>query len=380
MRFLHLADLHVGKMVNGLIMLDDQRHVFEQIKSYIKTENIDGVLLAGDLYDRSVPSSAAIKLFDEFLADIVLTLETPVYAIAGNHDGAELLNFGSRLLSIANCHIEGKVGKTIPKISVTDEYGPLNIYLFPFSDYATIRELLNQPDIKSLQDATKAMLEITPIDTTQRNILVYHGFVIGTEDLETSDSEKCLVVGGKEDISYRVFDDFDYVALGHLHGAQRAGRDTVRYAGTPLKYSFSEEKHKKSVTIVEFKEKGSVEVKLCPLTPLHDMRTMKGTLEEVLSCATPQTKDDYLFVTLTDEGELLEPMNQLKLVYKNTMGLELEKHQQKTDIKGLTKKQREQLSPEALFAQFYEDNKEKPMNDEEIILINDVISKLIGGN
>ncbi len=379
MRFLHLADLHVGKIVNGVSMIADQEHVFEQIKRYIQTEQVDGVLLAGDLYDRSVPSSAAIRLFDEFLADIIIRLQTPVYAIAGNHDGSELLNFGSRLLSAAHCHIEGKISDTIQKVTVRDEYGPLNIYLLPFSDYAVVRETLSQPQIKSLHEATKALLETTPIDESERNILLYHGFVTGG-DVQTSDSEKCLVVGGKEEVSYQLFDAFDYVALGHLHGAQRAGRETIRYAGTPLKYSFSEERHQKSVTLIDVLEKGHIDIQTKPLIPLKEMRTIEGTLEEVLLAATPQNKEDYLRVILTDEGELLEPMNRLKQVYPNTMILELKKHQQEVQMKGLTKKDREQLQPEQLFSQFYEQNTERKMSEEELSVIQKVLNSIQRGS
>ena len=380
MKFMHLADLHIGKIINGFSMLEDQKYVFEQIKTYIKSEQVDGVLLAGDLYDRSVPSSAAIELFDQFLYDIVIQLKTPIYAIGGNHDGAELLNFGNRLISAVNYHIEGKVSAPIKKVTLHDEYGALNIFLMPFADYAIVREFLQDKDIKSLQAAAKALLAQTEIDTSERNVLLYHGFVIGvglSSELERSDSEKTLTIGGKEEVSFELFNDFDYVALGHLHGAQKCGRETVRYAGTPLKYSFSEEKQKKSVTIVELKEKGCVEYKLLPLYPRYDMRSIEGTLEDVLAQATPQTKDDYLNVTLTDEGALIEPMAKLRKVYKHTMALGFKKNQALYELSTLTQSERKR-EPYEVILKFYEENKGRTLNDEEQQVIQTVLTH-VGG-
>ena len=226
MRLLHLGDLHFGKVVNSFSMLEDQRYVLEQVKSYIKTYQPDALLLAGDIYDRSVPPARAVALYSEFLKEVLVELKTPVLAVAGNHDGADLINFGHELFEAAHYYVAGRYTKEIKKVVLRDEFGPVNFYLLPFADYAVVRELHEDETVKSLDDAMRVTLAANPIDATERNVLLTHAFVVGqSEEILISDSEKKLVVGGKESVSSAYFEAFDYVALGHLHRTQKVGSD-----------------------------------------------------------------------------------------------------------------------------------------------------------
>lgn len=362
MRLLHLGDLHFGKVVNSFSMLEDQRYVIEQVKSYIKEYKPDAILLAGDIYDRSVPPARAVALYSDFLKEVLIELKTPVLAVAGNHDGADLINFGHELFEAAHYYVAGRYTTEMKKVVLNDEFGPVNFYLLPFADYAVVRELQEDETIKSLDDAMRVTMATNPIDETQRNVLLTHAFVVGsTEEVLISDSEKKLVVGGKESVSSAYLEVFDYVALGHLHRTQKVGNDKIRYSGSLLKYSFSEESYQKSITMIDLDETGAIKCELLPLNPKRDLKTLKGTLEEVL--AMPSC-EDYLRVVLLDQGELIEPMAKLRQNYPNVMILELEHNHLEFKGSDLTKEARKEKTPEQLFNDFYLHHKGENLSDK----------------
>lgn len=362
MRLLHLGDLHFGKVVNSFSMLEDQRYMIEQVKSYINEYKPDAVLLAGDIYDRSVPPARAVALYSDFLKEVLIELKTPVLAVAGNHDGADLINFGHELFEAAHYYVAGRYTTEMKKVVLNDEFGPVNFYLLPFADYAVVRELQGDETIKSLDDAMRVTMATNPIDETQRNVLLTHAFVVGsTEEVLISDSEKKLVVGGKESVSSAYLEVFDYVALGHLHRTQKVGSDKIRYSGSLLKYSFSEESYQKSITMIDLDETGAIKCELLPLNPKRDLKTLKGTLEEVL--AMPSC-EDYLRVVLLDQGELIEPMAKLRQNYPNVMILELEHNHLEFKGSDLTKEARKEKTPEQLFNDFYLHHKGENLSDK----------------
>ena len=372
LRFLHLGDLHFGKIVNSFSMIEDQQYVLEQVKEYVKKYKPDAVLLAGDIYDRSVPPARAVSLYSQFLRDVLMELKTPVLAVAGNHDGADLISFGHELFEAAHYYVAGRYTKEMKKVVLHDEHGPVNVYLLPFADYAVVREAHQDETIKSLDEAMRVTLESNPINKEERNVLVTHAFVVGGEDPQESDSEKKLVVGGKESVSATHFEPFDYVALGHLHRTQKVGSDKIRYSGSLLKYSFSEQK---SVTMIDLSGTGELTCELLPLTPRRDLRTLTGQLDDLLN---QPGSEDYLRVILTDKGQLLEPMAKLRQVYPNVMILDLLENNSDFKGSGLTKQAREQKTPEQLFADFYEHHKGETIHEEGAQLITQLIQQLRG--
>lgn len=377
MRLMHLGDLHFGKMVNGFLMIEDQEFVLEQIKQYIQTYRPDAMMLAGDIYDRSVPPARAVALYNQFLKDLLIELKTPVLAIAGNHDGAELIDFGHELFEAAQYYVAGNFTKIIKKVRLQDDAGPVNFYLLPFADYAVVREALNHPEIKSLNDAMKAIMEANPIDSTERNVLITHAFVVGGEAPEQSESEKKLVVGGKESVDATLLEHFDYVALGHLHRTQRVNSDKIRYSGSLLKYSFSEEHYHKSMTMIDLDAEGEISIELLPLKPRRDMRTITGKLDELLTLED-EGQEDYLRVILTDEGELLEPMAKLRQVYPNVMLLELERRFSEFKGSQLSASARQTKSTEELFADFYEHHRGESLHEAGKQVIEQTIKVMKG--
>ena len=375
MRFFHLGDLHFGKVVNSFSMIEDQQYVLEQVKEYIQKYQPDAVLLAGDIYDRSVPPARAVALYSQFLKDVLIDLKTPVLAVAGNHDGADLISFGHELFEATQYYVAGQYTKEMKKVILEDEYGPVNIYLLPFADYAVVREAHQDENIKSLDEAMRVTIKYHEISKTERNVLLTHAFVIGGEEPQESESEKKLVVGGKESVSATYFEEFDYVALGHLHRTQKVGSDKIRYSGSLLKYSFSEENYQKSITMIDLNESGDINCELLALTPRRDMRTLTGNLEDLLKLPT---SDDYLRIVLTDTKELLEPMAKLRQVYPNVMMLEFAKREQTFKGSQLSKAAREQKTPEQLFAQFYTHHKGEALHEEGTQVIQLLMKQLKG--
>lgn len=362
MRFLHLADLHIGKRVNGFSMIEDQKFVFEQVYNVIENEKIDGIIMAGDIYDKPVPSAEAVKLFDEMLTRLV-SMDLPIFVISGNHDSAERIGFGSDILSAAKVYMSRVYNGNLQKIELEDDYGKINVYLLPFIKPATVKNIYKEAEIKDYDDALAYVLNQEKIDETKRNVIVSHQFVTGAM---RSESEE-VSVGGLDNVSVEKYDAFDYVALGHIHRAQHIGRESARYAGTLLKYSFSEENHNKSMTIVDLKEKGNIEIKEIPVKPLHDLKTIKGKFSEITSeeFYKELRKEDYYRAVLTDEEDILNAIGKLKSIYPNLMSMEYDNTRTRSYSVVDNVETGEAKSPLDYFEEFFEKQNGRKMSEKQ---------------
>lgn len=362
MRFLHLADLHIGKRVNGFSMIEDQKFVFEQVYNVIENEKIDGIIMAGDIYDKPVPSAEAVKLFDEMLTRLV-SINLPIFVISGNHDSAERIGFGSDILSAAKVYMSRVYNGNLQKIELEDDYGKINVYLLPFIKPATVKNIYKEAEIKDYDDALECVLSQEKIDETKRNVIVSHQFVTGAM---RSESEE-VSVGGLDNVSVENYEAFDYVALGHIHRAQQMGRESARYAGTLLKYSFSEEKHNKSMTIVDLKEKGNIEIKEIPVKPLHDLKTIKGKFSKITSeeFYKELKKEDYYRAVLTDEDDILNAIGKLKSIYPNLMSMEYDNTRTRSYSDVDNVETGEAKSPLDYFEEFFEKQNGRKMSEKQ---------------
>lgn len=323
-KFIHTADWHLGKLVQNVYMTDDQRHVLDQMLLAIETEKPDAVVIAGDLYDRAVPPTEAVQLLDSVLKRIVIDLRTPVLAISGNHDSPSRLNFGSEIMRAAGLHMAGELTPAaLEPIVLHDEHGPVHFYLVPFADPATVRQALQTEGISSYDDAMRAITDRIreTMAPGARAVFVGHAFVTprGEAEPNTSASERPLAIGGTEHVSAAHFAGFSYTALGHLHQAHYVGSETVQYAGSPLKYSISEEQHKKGYLVVELDAEGRAKIEKRLLAPRRDMRTVEGYIEDI---ERGETSEDYVYVRLLDELPVLAPMERVRAVYPNAMHVE----------------------------------------------------------
>lgn len=362
MRFLHLADLHIGKRVNGFSMIEDQKFVFEQVYNVIENEKIDGIIMAGDIYDKPVPSAEAVKLFDEMLTRLV-SINLPIFVISGNHDSAERIGFGSDILSAAKVYMSRVYNGNLQKIELEDDYGKINVYLLPFIKPATVKNIYKEAEIKDYDDALEYVLSQEKIDETKRNVIVSHQFVTGAM---RSESEE-VSVGGLDNVSVENYEAFDYVALGHIHRAQQMGRESARYAGTLIKYSFSEEKHNKSMTIVDLKEKGNIEIKEIPVKPLHDLKTIKGKFSKITSeeFYKELKKEDYYRAVLTDEDDILNAIGKLKSIYPNLMSMEYDNTRTRSYSVVDNVETVEAKSPLDYFEEFFEKQNGRKMSEKQ---------------
>lgn len=358
MKIIHTGDWHIGKMVHQVHMTEDQEYILKEFIQLIKEEKPDVVVIAGDLYDRSVPPVTAVDLLDRVLTKILVDLNTPIIAIAGNHDSGDRLGFANQILKNKGLYLYGKLINPISPIVIKDEYGIVNFYPIPYADPAEVRHIIESEDIHNHNDAMKAIIDSIKevMNKDQRNILVAHGFVIGAGERDTCESERPLSIGGTEFIDISHFQGFNYTALGHLHGAQKVGDDKVRYSGSLLKYSFSEWKQNKSVTIVNLDENGEVSIELKSLTPAKDMRVIKGKMEDLLNPEVYKNSNvnDYIYVDLSDEGEIIEPMSKLRVVYPNILKLTRNSFNRKTgnDINSVAEDYNNKTMLE-LFDEFY---------------------------
>lgn len=319
MKFMHLSDLHLGKRVNGYSMLEDQKYILIKIINIIDEQKPQAVIIAGDVYDKPVPSAEAVQLFDDFLYKLT-ERSLQVIVISGNHDSPERIAFGSRFMGKSGIHMSQVYNGSTDFVSLTDDYGKINFYLLPFIKPSNVRRFFEDEEINTYTEAIRVAISNMNIDKNARNVIVTHQFVTGAE---RSDSE-IIAVGGTDNVDSYVFDDFDYVALGHIHRPQNVGKSTVRYCGTPLKYSFSEINHEKSVTIVEIKEKEDIDVTTIPLIPLHDMREIKGSYDELVNRENYEgtATEDYLHIILTDEDDVPYAVERLRNIYHNLMKLD----------------------------------------------------------
>lgn len=413
MKFLHISDLHIGKRVNEFSMIEDQRYILQKILAIAENQQADGILLAGDIYDKPVPSAEAVQVFDWFLTKLA-DRGKKVYAVSGNHDSAERIAFGAQLMSGRGVYVSPVYRGDTACFTVRDSYGELCIYLLPFIKPAVVRHALEDaPDMEgkplpeSYQDAVRLAVERMNVDCSKRNILVAHQFVTGAG---RCDSEE-VSVGGVDNVDADIFDVFDYVALGHIHSPQFMKRETVRYCGTPLKYSFSEAEQEKSVTVVELREKGDIRISTVPLSPLHDMRRIRGTYLEVTArsfydagssdlsekgqeadlvhqdanaeetaCQSPGSasnsmvnREDYVQITLTDEEDIPDGLQKLRIIYPNLMRLEYDNSRTKQNRIIERAEEIEQKSELELFAEFYELQNNQAMSEEQTEFVAQLI-------
>lgn len=373
MRILHTADWHLGKIVNEFSMLRDQEYILNQMIDIIKEKQIDLLMMAGDLYDRSVPPKEAVILLNNFLSKVKQELNIPILIIAGNHDSNERLEFGTELLESGGLYIEGTFKPTTRKVV----FGDVAIYMMPFADHIRVRHDLDmESEIKNLEEAIQVqvnnIVSSSDFDKRRTNILMMHGYVINQtiHSIEESDSERPLSIGTTEYVDASLFDNFDYVALGHLHKAQKVKRETIRYSGSPLKYSKSEVNHHKKVFILDTEELAIEEV---DLTPLRDMKVIKGTFEEVMAGES----DDYIFFELEDETYIMEAMNRLRKKYPNAMGIEYLNLQRKdTSSQVQSTNQMRNLQVDELFKQFYENYREQTLDKPRKEIIHNILNDL----
>lgn len=372
MKFLHLSDLHLGKRVNEFPMLADQKAILAQILKIADDERPNAVLIAGDVYDKSVPPVEAVELFDDFLVKLAAR-KLPVYVIGGNHDSPERLAFCNRLIDASGIHISPAYGGDVRPLSLADGYGKVNIYMLPFVKPANVRRYFPEEQIESYTDAVRVAISKMQVNAAERNLLVTHQFVTGAA---RCDSEE-ISVGGADNVDLSVFDAFDYVALGHIHGAQNIS-PRVRYCGTPLKYSFSEAKQQKSVTVAELKEKGTLEIRTVPLTPERDMHEIRGTYEEIASknfYENTTYRSDYMHVTLTDETDVPDAMAKLRVIYRNLMTLSYDNTRTRARTELGAAAETERKTPLDLFAEFYEKQNGAPMDEEQRAFVKELIEK-----
>ena len=373
MKLIHLSDLHIGKRVNEVSMIEDQKYILEQIIRIIDGECPHAVLIAGDVYDKSVPSAEAVMLFDEFLCRLAQR-EIPVLMISGNHDSPERLAFGSRLMEGAGIHISRVYHGEVRPITMVDEYGEVRFWMLPFVKPAHVKRFYPEEKIESYTDAIQVAIAHMKIDINDRNVLLTHQFVTGATTCESEE----IHVGGSDNVDAAVFTDFDYVALGHIHGPQNIGSNRIRYCGTPLKYSFSEATHYKSVTVIEMAEKGNLQLRTIPLVPRRDMREIRGTFAELTDKAYygATATDDYLHVILTDEDDVSEALGRLRVIYPNILKLTYDNTRTRTNqiIDGAKDVKRK--SPMELFEELYELQNNQPMSEIQRAFVRELMESV----
>ncbi len=394
MKFLHISDLHIGKRISEFSMMEDQKHILNQILEIADREKIQGVIIAGDIYDRSVPSGEAVQVFDRFLTALA-EKGKKVFIISGNHDCAERLAFGASLMNRGGVFISPVYTGTVEPVRLEDEYGELFLYLLPFIKPAVMRCVLEKegegngeeqaeaqkqgtPGFpESYQDAAALAVERMKVDPSRRNILAAHQFVTGAGRCESED----ISVGGLDNVDAEIFDVFDYVALGHIHSPQWVKRRQVRYCGTPLKYSFSEADQEKSVTVLDMREKGVVEISTIPLKPLHDMKKLRGSYEEVTLKSFYQGMDrqDYMQITLTDEEDIPDGFRKLRIIYPNLMQLIYDNSRTGGSQAIELEKEAEDKSELELFEEFFALQNNRSMSGKQEEWVRGLIEELKAG-
>lgn len=373
MKFIHLSDLHLGKRVNGFSMMEDQAYILDQLIRIAESEQADAVLIAGDVYDKGVPSVEAVELLDDFLCRLAAK-ELPVLMISGNHDSAQRLAFGARLLGSRRIHISPAYEGELSVVRLTDAFGPVNFYLLPFLKPAVVRYAWPEAPIDSYESAVRCALEKTKVSERERNVLLAHQFVTGASRCESEE----ISVGGVDQIDAAVFEKFDYVALGHLHSPQSVTRETVRYCGTPLKYSFSESGQTKTATVVTMGEKHELQIEEIPLKPLRDMRKVRGSYEEVTcrSFYENTNTEDYLQVTLTDEEDILDGMQKLRIIYPNLMQLLYDNRRTRENQAIMPDETIRRKTETQLFEEFYELQNNQSMDSWQAKLVQEKLEEV----
>ncbi len=375
MKLFHLSDLHLGKRLKEISLIEDQEYILKKILTAAGSEKPDGILIAGDVYDRSIPSEEAMKLWDDFLVSLA-EKKIPVFVVSGNHDSAIRLSDHSELVEAAGIHFSPVYDGTVKRIVLEAGGEKVYIHMLPFVKPAIVKSFFPEEEINDYTDACRVALSKADVDSSVTNILMAHQFVTGAE---RCDSEE-VVVGGLDNVNASVFDDFDYVALGHIHGKQYIGRETVRYCGTPLKYSFSEKNHHKSITVVNIKGK-KITLDEIPLDPLHDLREIKGTYEELTDKKNYENTDtdDYIHAVLTDENDVIDAMGKLRVIYPNIMQITYDntRTKERKEICGI--ENIETKSPLELFEELFEKQNNTPMSEEQMKFITECIERVWEG-
>lgn len=369
MKFIHISDLHLGKRLHETSLIEDQQAILNQIINIIDIEEPNGVLIAGDIYDKSMPSAEAVALFDFFISELAKR-RLQVFIISGNHDSAERIAFGSKIMDATGIHLSPVYNGEIIPTTLKDEYGDVNVYMLPFIKPSHVRRFYENEEINSYTDAVKIAINKMDVDNTKRNVLITHQFVTGATRSESEES-----VGGTDNVDASVFEDFDYVALGHLHGPQFCGNRKIRYSGTPLKYSFAESTDTKSVTILTINKKGeNAEVKTIDLKPLRDMRKIRGTFDDLINVAG--RTEDYVQITLTDEDDIPNAMSRLQTVYKNALDLKYDNTRTRANATILSAENVENKTTFELFSEFFVDRNNAEMSDIQKEYIKTLIEKI----
>ena len=376
MKLIHLSDLHIGKRVNEVSMIEDQEFILLQILQIIDDEKADAVLIAGDVYDKSVPSAEAVTLFDDFLCRMAKR-KIPTLIISGNHDSPERLAFGNRLMELGGIHISPVYDGNVRSVTLTDEHGEAVFWLLPFIKPTHVKRFYPDAGIESYTDAVRVAVEKMGIDTAKRNVLLTHQFVTGASTCESEE----LSVGGSDNVDTSVFEGFDYVALGHLHGPQNIGSNRVRYCGTMLKYSLSEAAHHKSVTVVNLGAKGDLELQLRPLMPRHDLRQIRGTFAQLTDKSFYQgtATDDYIYAVLTDEEDVPEAIGKLRVIYPNLMHLRYDNTRTRVNQVIGSAADVQRKSPLMLFEELYEKQNTQPMSQVQRAFAQELIEAIQEG-
>ncbi|HJJ12906.1 MAG TPA: exonuclease SbcCD subunit D [Clostridiaceae bacterium] len=380
MKILHLADLHFGKILQEQSLIEDQEYILKEIINIIKEKEIKALLISGDIYDRSVPPTEAVNLLDNFLKILIKDLKIKVFIISGNHDSKDRLGFGNKIFEDEGLYIESKYNGRLKKVRLEDEYGPLNIYMLPFIKPVEVKKFF-EDDLENNYDlAINKIIEKEEIDKSERNIIMVHQFVTaGNVKPERTESE-VLSLGGIENVDVSNFKSFDYVAIGHVHRPQKIGRDTARYAGTILKYSFSEINHNKSIPIIDIKEKGNITINLLPLKPLRDMREIKGPIEELIKEENYKegNLEDYIKAIITNEEPVYDAIGKIKKIYPNTLKLEIQNSktinsntEQNINLEEVKKK-----SELELFSDFYKLQNNLDLNEKQKEIVKNIISEV----
>lgn len=380
MKLFHLSDLHIGKRVNEFSMLEDQKYILRQILKAANEYQPDGIILAGDIYDKPVPAAEAVQVFDDFLTSLS-EMKLPVFMISGNHDSAERVSYGGRLMKKSGIYVAPVYEGKTEKVELKDDYGKVCIHLLPFIKPAAVRHAFEGGEYEKeaetvcdYQSAVKMAVSHMEIEEGARNVLVAHQFVTGAMRCESEE----VSVGGLDNVDASVFDDFDYVALGHIHSPQAVGKEQVRYCGTPLKYSFSEAGQEKSITVVELKEKGNTQITFIPLHPLRDMRKIRGSYMEVTARSFYENDscDDYLHVTLTDEEDILDGLQKLRVIYPNIMQLEYDNRRTRENMELTGAKAVEKKSEMDLFMEFYKLQNNQSMSQVQEEFVRNIIQEV----
>lgn len=374
LKIFHTADWHLGKLVQGVYMTEDQRYILQAFIEDIKKEKPDVVIIAGDLYDRAIPPTEAVGLLNDVLKEIVIDLKTPVIAIAGNHDSPSRLNFGSTFMKDQGLYITGELSTHLTPVKLQDQFGDVFFHLIPYADPSIVSHLLEDETISSHQSAMEKIIERIEqsMDKDARHIFVGHAFITkrGEQEDNTSDAERPLSIGGAEYVSSDLFKPFHYTALGHLHQAHFVGNETIRYSGSPLKYSISEQNHQKGYLIVELAENGEVEIERKLLTPLHDVRTVEGTMEEIIAM---DANEDYVFVKLLDAVPVIQPMEKIRSVFPNAMHVERKIFASSTEGLGGTVDVEKREDDQAMFASFFKELQGEEADEETKALFAEVL-------